>query len=279
MSRFSERIRGGAEAKVLQLDDMNEELRASLWNVAYLLIFKHVNRYGPLSNNKHPDEFYSEFLALFLKKPVDEVNRIGYSTIKDFFLTKSWDEVYDLVEFTSQWCGDGKALQREFQELVNIVLLRENSGYRFVGGWISPVVTDYEVDEIEAAIAVTDKFSSVRYHLKIALQLMSDRNSRDYRNSIKESICAVESLVKTVTGDEKGTLGKLIKILGRDKDLPPTIIKAYDALYGYTSSEDGIRHAMLDMDESSLKYTDARYMLIVCSAFVNYVIESDALQR
>lgn len=57
----------------------------------------------------------------------------------------------------------------------------------------------------------------------------------------------------------------------KNKSIPPSIKNAYSALYGYTSNENGIRHAMLE--KSELTYADARYMLIVCSAFVNYVIE------
>jgi hypothetical protein len=48
------------------------------------------------------------------------------------------------------------------------------------------------------------------------------------------------------------------------------IKKSFSALYGYTSDADGIRHAMLD--EASLTFTDAKYMLIACTAFINYVL-------
>ncbi len=49
--------------------------------------------------------------------------------------------------------------------------------------------------------------------LKRALELFSDRGSPDYRNSIKESISAVESFVIFTTGKDKGTLGQLTKKL------------------------------------------------------------------
>ena len=40
-------------------------------------------------------------------------------------------------------------------------------------------------------------------------------------------------------------------------------------LYGYTSDADGIRHALLD--ESDLDFEDAKFMLVSCSAFTNYL--------
>lgn len=40
-------------------------------------------------------------------------------------------------------------------------------------------------------------------------------------------------------------------------------------LYAYTSDEGGIRHAMLD--EPNLTAADARYFLLSCTSFVNYL--------
>ena len=40
-------------------------------------------------------------------------------------------------------------------------------------------------------------------------------------------------------------------------------------LYGYTNDADGIRHAMLE--QPNLTAADAKYFLISCTAFVNYL--------
>jgi len=42
------------------------------------------------------------------------------------------------------------------------------------------------------------------------------------------------------------------------------------SLYGYTSDENGIRHAMLD--EPDLEFAEAKFMLVACSAFANYIV-------
>jgi len=42
------------------------------------------------------------------------------------------------------------------------------------------------------------------------------------------------------------------------------------AIYGYTSDEGGIRHAMLE--EKIIDFEDAKFMLVSCSAFINYLI-------
>ena len=43
-------------------------------------------------------------------------------------------------------------------------------------------------------------YSSVNEHVKNALTLFSRRETPDYKNSIKESISAVESIIREITG-------------------------------------------------------------------------------
>lgn len=99
---------------------------------------------------------------------------------------------------------------------------------------------------------------------------MTDRKKPDYRNSVKESISAVESLCMTLSDDPKASLGVALNKIEKTHELHPAFKKALSNLYGYTSDADGIRHALLD--ESNISYSDAKYMLVSCSAFINYVL-------
>jgi hypothetical protein len=146
---------------------------------------------------------------------------------------------------------------------------RELSGYRFVDGKIARITSEEEIISVEEAIDVGDQFKPVSLHIKQALDLFADRKSPDYRNSIKESISAVESMCKLITGDDKATLGTVLKRLEDKVGLHRALKKAFDSLYGYTSDEGGIRHALLE--ESDLKSEDAYFMLVTCSAFINYL--------
>jgi hypothetical protein len=172
--------------------------------------------------------------------------------------------VYDFVEFiANNFPYSGR---EEFIEACNATLEKEVSAYRFVNGLISRITDEIEVAVIDSALERAR--GPVRTHLRRALELLSDRESPDYRNSIKESISAVESLVATVVG-EKGTLGQLIKKLEDGIGLHPALRTAFGNLYGYTSDEDGIRHAILE--SKALAFEDAKFFLVVCSAFVNFV--------
>jgi len=129
-----------------------------------------------------------------------------------------------------------------------------------------PSLVRSRYDEID--LALEGPRDPVHAHLRRALELLSDRASPDYRNSIKESISAVESLVGSTVG-EKGTLGQLIKKIEENVGLHPALRAAFSSLYGYTSDEDGIRHAILELQ--NITFEDAKFFLVVCSAFVNFV--------
>ncbi|MCR4321721.1 MAG: hypothetical protein NUV74_15460 [Candidatus Brocadiaceae bacterium] len=124
--------------------------------------------------------------------------------------------------------------------------------------------------EIEEALEATKLLKPVLYHLKSALDLFADRKSPDYRNSIKESISAVEAICNLIAKDTKTTLGQALKEIEKKMTLHPALKKAFDSLYGYTSNAEGIRHALLD--EPTLDFEDAKFMLVSCSGFINYLL-------
>ena len=103
------------------------------------------------------------------------------------------------------------------------------------------------------------------------MQLLSDKTNPDYRNSIKESISAVESFCCILAKDSKATLGRALKVIEKEHSLHAALKNSFRSLYGYTSDADGIRHALLD--EDNLKQEDAIFMLVSCSSFINYLIK------
>lgn len=151
---------------------------------------------------------------------------------------------------------------------VNNVLTRELSSFRFVGGIFTDVTDEQEIEMLDSAINSND-FPGVSAHLKRALELLSDRKSPDYRNSIKESISAVESIAQIITNKPKSTLGDALKILEKSKKIHGSLKEGFSNIYGYTSDEGGIRHAM--MEEPNLSNEDAKFFLLSCTSFVNYL--------
>jgi len=101
---------------------------------------------------------------------------------------------------------------------------------------------------------------------------MASKKSPDYANSIKESISAVEAISQLITGNQKATLGDALRQLENKLGggIHPALRNAFNSLYGYTSDAQGIRHALLG--KSDLDVEDAKFMLIACSAFINYLV-------
>jgi hypothetical protein len=190
------------------------------------------------------------------------------SFVRKFYFNCEWFKVYDFIEFIAQ--NSAKSIDtNRFCTLCNSVLEEEKSAYRFLKGQLIEITSDVELEAIETAIETGTRFPGVEAHLRTAIKHLSDRKKPDFRNYIKESISAVESLCKAVSGDPKATLNKALAVLESKRKLHARLKTSFSALYEYSSDADGIRHAMLD--EPGLSFVDAKYMLIVCSGFINYV--------
>ena len=154
--------------------------------------------------------------------------------------------------------------------MCNSTLERLISAYRIIDFLITEITGDEEISSIEKALEDTNNIKPVKTHIRRGLELMTDRKSPDYRNSIKESISAVEALCIVITGDQKATLGQALSVIEKTNKIHPALKKSFTSLYGYTSDSDGIRHALID--EDNLTQDDARYMLVSCTTFINYLL-------
>lgn len=181
-----------------------------------------------------------------------------------------WYTLFDFIERYLRICDGEKAnnMSAEF----NRILQDEVSAYRIVNKLVVPITNEAELETIKEAMNTV--YDSVNIHIAKALELYADRRNPDYENSIKESISAVESLCCIITGETgaNATLGKTIKRL-KDKNvhIHKSMENAFSALYGYTNDEGGIRHGTMDFKDAPAE--DAKYMLVSCSAFVNYLME------
>lgn len=188
-----------------------------------------------------------------------------------------WYRKLDLIEFTVKYLHtlETKYDRRmfvfhSFVEQLNFEFKRLNFAYRVVNTEIVEITSDEELAAVESSIH--DSPHNIRMHLSKALELYAQRPTGDYRNSIKESISAVEAYCREITGEK--TLGEALnKINGKGLVIPQILKVAFEKLYAYTNQPNtGIRHAL--MDETGT-YTpaseEALFMLVSCSSFINYL--------
>lgn len=270
MTRFSERHGYVPKRAALQIEEMSDELRNKLWNVLDVVVWR-LEHPGTRVRESQFDFLISGIWNDVFKQPVDQISLYWQEAIKQIrttFFSANWYEVCDLVEYiagVTAECEIGDRIvngaNRAFEE--------ELAGYRFLDGYIAPVTSKTEIDEVRSAISKAPA-KAASDHLERALELLAQKPKPDYRNSIKESISAVESACVLISKKDKATLGDALKQLPAKVALHPALEKSFSAMYGYTSDEKGIRHAMTE-GQPALNLEDARFMLVACSAFVNYL--------
>ena len=208
---------------------------------------------------------------VLFKEPVDTLPETSWEFtqyMRDYYFSCEWNEVFDLIEAVLE-IPPRSGTKEEFTASCNSVLNDEISRYRLIKNQIAPVDSEVGKEAIEDAIKGSS--GPVNQHLVRALELLSDRRNPDYRNSIKESISAVEALCKLITEESNTTLGKAVNLISNSGvvSFHPSFAQALKKLYGWTNDADGIRHSL--MDDSSLSQEDARFMLVTCSAITSYL--------
>lgn len=188
-----------------------------------------------------------------------------------------WYRKLDLVELTVKYlyAMDRRHDSRmyvfnSFVKQLNYEFKRLNFAYRVVNTEIVEITSEEELAAIETSMDASP--SNIRTHLNKALELYAQRPIGDYRNSIKESISAVEAYCREITGQK--TLGDALNKLKDNGLIIPSILKiAFEKLYAYTNQPDtGIRHALMDEDGIYTPSSEeALFMLVSCSSFINYL--------
>lgn len=250
-------------------ESLSDSARTRLYNYLYEHFSREMASYSSMGRYRDQTPVLHKIASLV----ADHVLEIVYSP-RDFFDDTNlemilkpisegkWYDVYDTLHLI---------LGNTFSDFdlaspINTILREESAGFVWHQDCFVPMMTQDQASEIMNA---KETSSNVARHLDEAQKLLSDKRSVDFRNSVKESISAVECACQIVSGDKKATLGKTLKSL----KLHPALEESYKKLYGYTSDGDGIRHALSD-DHSPVPRHVAQYMWISCSAFITLLFNS-----
>lgn len=268
---FSERY-GYEPKKPFQFESMDDKLKMAIHNVLVRFEISNVLDVYPLYFIIW-SEFYLQDVNYYYKG--DYYIKNG---CEERYITLPWYKVYDFLEFYIYIID-----RKEFDSLLNVksktelikelntVFEKYNSAYRFVDNKIIPITNQQEIDAIEEA--ANSGIKAIDYHLKRAIEIFSHKEHKDYVNTIKEAISAVEATVNFINNTEGTTLGDALEKLKEKKSIHPALCDAFKKIYGYTSDKkSGIRHCIFDGTDCIPDFTDAKYMLVACSAFINYLL-------
>lgn len=274
---FKVRLRGGfsdrngikcenTQMQYTEFDDRTRVRFVNLINVMYNTVYE--KDYG-----KGKQLFLKRILSNVYMQEVDFASYADYRESRVFEIINNtlkyddYDSVLTLIEFICQEMNNFS--HEDYSGLFNDFFQNEYIGYRFVNQKIVSITDENEINSIEEAL--NTPYKSVNTHLKKAVDLLSDRKKPDYENSIKESISAVEAMCVSMLG-KGASLGAALKQLEKNGvNIHPSMKVAFEKLYGYTSDANGIRHAGNIGGASSI-FEEAKFMLVSCSAFINYLI-------
>ncbi len=283
---FSQRMKLAPVREAIQVESLDDETRSALWNIMLPFVNAILNEYPPRIARSIWVDLYHQ--------PADTVpntRTYSYENVSSeelycrFFRSKvmdgDWYECFDFIEYIaneerrSRWNSRFYDYQSRSQKAYvpgaanfNVIFEQYKVGYRFVNGEIAPITNETEVHAVE--VAIEDSQPSVQELLSKALLHFSDRVKPDYAKSVDCSISAVESQCCILLGDEKVTLGDALSRLEKSGiKLHPALKGALSKLYGFTSNGAGIRHGSIQ--PSDVDQDIAKFMLVTCSAFVNYL--------
>lgn len=261
---------------MIQVDGIDSPTRTAIWNWFLSEPLGHLSPHRGLWDTSDGDVVrIRKVWADHFGGALDDLNNKHWYELRPKFRelveNGKWFDVYDFLQEVVEGFEDDELYLAELQDSLNEVLKKYICGYQMVAGLIVPLTGEAELDALTKSL--NDPSIAVAEHFRTALDLMADRQTPDFRNSIKESISAVEAMAREVSGKPKATLADAIKALKAKHPIHAALEKAIQSLYGFAGDESGIRHALTE-DASTVDLADAKFMLVACSAFCNFLREA-----
>jgi hypothetical protein len=255
----------------LELKEVSPELRARLWSVFHELLME--ARQASASGNGLEgvlvDVLY-DWHVIRCCEPADEfIPSYEYwlDQLKPLFMQGHYTKVFAFLQWVlrheSKPYGLDLGVEGSLRESRAAYALLDNDT-------IVPVGSDAERETLARAFAdlAASEFHGARAHLRNA---GPELTAGSYGPSTRESIHAVEAVARVLVPGAQ-TLAPALSKLEQSVRIHPALRKGFRNLYGFTSDEKGIRHALLDEPAAKVDETDALYMLGSCAAFVSYLI-------
>ncbi|MFG6609521.1 AbiJ-NTD4 domain-containing protein [Sulfitobacter sp. 1A12057] len=257
----------------LKLGAISDEQRLLL----HYAVTKEIDNYRSKGVNRWVDDRVAALaqdvhVKVLRLRPADfsrDASKIA-STFEPIISKRSIGEVYDLIEFIVRHPNCSTSLVQDISD----VFKETRSAYRLVDGQIIAIGNKEQADAVERALAETVAVGALASRRHLILAAKELRTGR-WSDSVRESIHSVEAIALRIEPSAK-TLGAALATLERSGYIHGSLKDGFKKLYGYTNDEDGIRHALSEV-EARVDETDALFMLGACASFVSYLIAREKL--
>lgn len=256
------------EAEITVRQDAPEGLRSALVDIAYESGFL-------------PSQL-RQLACRVLRVPADRNNWSEYPNINEEVRQKidecSWYRVYDVIEAIDQRLRtSGRQLSGSrdeailaadfFQDELNSYFRERGIGWQLVDGRIEvrgPETFQQTIHGAYDALQEASKATAAS-ELHEALHDLSRRPEPDITGAIQHAMAALECVARDSVGNQKATLGDILK---RYPDLVPTPVdQALHKLWGY-ASEAG-RHLK---EGQAPEFDEAELIVGACAAMCRYLV-------
>ena len=251
----------------LKLEELSREARTRLWSS----LFRFVSLRSKYYLSKDWETVFVSLHVKFFALPLDEFENTTHEFVKAYkpvFMDGPFNRVFDLL----------LAIVRHpqcpplFSASVSLTFRECHLAYVLDVGpppAIFPAATQEEGAAVLHSIANLSSagLAGAVSHLRHASDCI---NQGDFPGAVRESINAVESTARKIAPDAK-TLEPALWSLEKAKALHPALKQAFSKLYGYTSDEQGIRHALIDNPQANVGQDEAIFMFGACASFSSYL--------
>jgi len=200
---------------------------------------------------------------------------------ESFFMKEKYSRVFDFLEIMfrialekNDWNDISKTV-KTFAARIERLLRDYAAPYSLETSqppyWFFPIASKEQGEATQQAIETVrqGRMDAAATHLRQAVEHI---NMGQYADSVADSIHAVESVARTIDPNHGNSLGKALNSLEDEGHLKHKALKqAFMKLYGYTSDEQGIRHALLDQSSADVGLDEAIFMFGACASFAAYL--------
>lgn len=254
----------------MALRELSDPLRAFLLNETLVSIQREMREEG--NRLSLATKWGGVFTNYCLERGLSPANiNTSYTSVEkslnSLFMTDSYGRVLGAVEYFVRNLRDTK-IRVAYAISVRGQLERLRCAYRLIDNSIMPVATPEEGAAIQTALNVLSAkgMGGARSHIINAGSALTAGNFTD---SIRESIHAVESTARALTGklSLREALNELVKI----HPMHSALKEGLNRIYGYTSDANGIRHPIVGDEAPEAGEAEALFMLGACASFVTFL--------
>ena len=260
----------------MRLEDISDDLRREIWNAVRTLLFKYrtLVAYDSYFFKDRGERFVERVLGKFQRSPEGHI-RTDYQEVMNYcetvVMTDDFNKVLDFLEIMI----DEQKGSREFGDSIKELFESHGAAYRLEISAFDcqfvPCASKEQGDAVQQAFETLREggMEGATTHLRDAAGHI---NASQFADSISDSIHAVESAARVLDPKASKTLTPALNSLEKAGVLKHRALKeAFAKLYGYTSDEQGIRHALLDQNAADVGLEEALFMFGACASFAAYL--------